>query len=141
MTYPGGSFVWCPQGHNRTFSLDVQCAPVPAQSAAALASVFESNACDYRMPVKSIAGCPTTCITGAASICSDEGVCGYDTDANVSHCFCNVGFSGATCASNSTRAQLESLPSSVLPLPPGSACAAIDFGNSSFDLTPFQAQE
>lgn len=97
ITYPGGDSVWCPN-RNRTFSVEVLCAPVPPANPSAYqtASVFELNDCDYRLTVASVAGCPTACITGN-TICSGNGICGYNTDAGTSQCFCNTGFGGASC--------------------------------------------
>lgn len=85
-------------GRNRTFSLELLCAPAAPQTRYDDASVIETNTCDYRMQLKSIAGCPLECVTGG-SICSNNGVCGYDTDAGKSRCFCYNGFEGGNCGS------------------------------------------
>ena len=67
----------------------------------AAANVVEANTCDYRAQLKSLAGCPTTCITGN-SLCSGAGVCGYNTDAKRVQCFCNSGYSGAQCGTHTS---------------------------------------
>jgi hypothetical protein len=61
------------------------------------AFVYETNSCNYRIQLRSVAGCPAVCQTGR-SVCNGNGICGYDTDNKVSTCFCNAGFSGAQCA-------------------------------------------
>jgi hypothetical protein len=59
--------------------------------------VFETNSCNYKLVLQSIAGCPTQCITGG-SICSGNGICGYDTDAQASRCYCYTGYAGDVCS-------------------------------------------
>ena len=93
LTYAGGESTFCPETvpgsgvkRNRTFSIDVQCAPVAPTTPQTLQSVMETNVCDYRLSVKSIAGCPTACITGDTTICSNSGVCGFDTTLRNSKC-------------------------------------------------------
>lgn len=101
ITFLNGENTWCPYNkngvrNNRTFSVELICGAVPPQSNYADASVFELNNCDYRMQLKSIAGCPLECVAGG-SICSGHGVCGYDTDVGSSRCFCYTGYQGGNC--------------------------------------------
>ena len=106
MQYPGGDSDWCPFipgsttiRKNRTFSIELLCAPTqgtPAQFASS--NVIEANVCDYRVQLKSLAGCPTTCLTGS-TMCSGNGICGFNTDTQRNQCFCNAGSSGPQCAS------------------------------------------
>lgn len=86
---------------NRTLSIDLQCAPVPQSSLNATSySVFEQNVCNYNVQIKSLAGCPTSCLTGlGSSICSNSGRCGYNSDAKRGQCFCFTGYQGTFCES------------------------------------------
>ena len=116
LTYYGGNNLWCPKQQskpvNRSFSVEILCAP---GSVADYAStyVYESNSCDYRIQIKSVAGCPSTCQTGA-SVCSGNGICGYDTDNKVSMCFCNSGFSGPQCGGGAGGGVSKSLSSEAI---------------------------
>jgi hypothetical protein len=65
--------------------------------------VFERNTCDYQIELKSIAGCPTQCINNGL-LCANNGVCGYDTDAKRSKCFCFSGFTGGDCSASTSSA-------------------------------------
>jgi hypothetical protein len=107
LTYYGGSNAYCPgwspnpaysRPTNRSFSVDIQCAPGSISDYGA-AYVYETNSCDYRIQLRSVAGCPSVCQTGA-TVCNGKGICGYDTDNKVSACFCNSGFSGAQCGAS-----------------------------------------
>ena len=100
MTMLNGDNAFCPgrPRQNRTFTLSLLCAPMPVGTLSTSASVFELNACDYRMELKSIAGCPTECTASSGSICSGSGVCGYDTDGRRSRCYCFSNAVGATCS-------------------------------------------
>ena len=105
LTYPGGDYSWCPGDKNRTFSIELLCAPTQGTPATfSTSSVLEANVCDYRVQLKSLAGCPTACITGS-SLCNGNGICGYNTDAKRSQCFCNAGASGAQCAAHPTASK------------------------------------
>lgn len=96
ITMVGGSGQWCYPGQTRTFTVSVQCAPI-VLATVGTATVFERNKCDYQMELKSIAGCPTQCINNGL-LCANNGVCGYDTDAKRSKCFCYSGFTGGDCS-------------------------------------------
>ena len=47
--------------------------------------------------IPSIVGCPSECRTGATSLCSRNGVCGFNADKQRSQCYCYSGYSGSTC--------------------------------------------
>ena len=110
LSYPGGDNTWCPNdasgvAKNRTFSIELLCAPTQGTPATfSTSSVLEANVCDYRVQLKSLAGCPTACITGS-TLCNGNGICGYNTDAKRSQCFCNAGASGAQCAAHPTASK------------------------------------
>lgn len=101
LTYPGGDGTWCPGGQPRTMSLELMCALTqPSVAAYSTASVREENTCSYRVQLPSIAGCPLQCrAPGDTALCSGNGVCGYNTDAGASQCYCYAGWSGGLCAS------------------------------------------
>lgn len=101
LTYTGGDSLWCPRGAQRSMILQVTCAagvPAGPGSYSEGVSVQEVNSCSYQVTLPSIAGCPTECLTGN-TLCSGHGVCGYNTDAGVSQCYCYNGYQGAGCAS------------------------------------------
>lgn len=50
-----------------------------------------------KLQMASIAGCPLQCRTGS-NLCNGNGVCGFNTDAKRSQCFCYTGFTGSTCS-------------------------------------------
>lgn len=97
LKYLGGNSQFCPYSRgayaNRTLTVDIQCGVATDFSSA---YVYETNACDYRIQIRSPAGCPAACQTGA-TVCSGNGICAYDTDAKKSSCFCNTGAAGPQC--------------------------------------------
>ena len=106
LTMLNGESTFCPRSRappygntNRTFTVSLLCAPMPTSTIYTSATVFELNVCDYRMEIKSVAGCPTECTggPGSQSVCGGNGVCGFDTDANRAKCYCYAGFAGAGC--------------------------------------------
>ena len=101
MTYSGGDGTWCPGGRPRTISLQLVCALTqPSPAAYSSVSVIETNTCSYSVQLPSIAGCPTQCrAPGDTKLCSGNGVCGYNSDAMATQCFCYNGFTGGNCAS------------------------------------------
>jgi hypothetical protein len=103
LTYLGGSSSFCGGGRSRSFTVSLQCSPMPLGVLSTTATVFERNTCDYQMELKSIAGCPTQCINNGL-LCANNGVCGYDTDAKRSKCFCYSGFTGADCSASAGSA-------------------------------------
>ena len=58
--------------------------------------VYEENTCNYRIILPSIMGCPTQCLTGT-NLCNGHGVCGYNSDAKRSQCFCFSGWGDGMC--------------------------------------------
>lgn len=105
ITYPMGDSIFCPPNKKRSFSVEVLCSATQGSVAAFNGgSVVEANSCDYRLQVKSLAGCPTACITGN-TLCSGAGVCGFNSDARRVQCFCNSGYSGGTCGTHTSAAK------------------------------------
>lgn len=52
-----------------------------------------------RLQIPSIVGCPSECRTGPTTLCNGHGVCGFNTDAKKSQCYCYTGFTGQSCDS------------------------------------------
>lgn len=100
LTYFGGDATWCPRGVKRSLSLQIVCAALaPGPAGYSLVAAQETSSCAYQVTLPSIAGCPTQCLTGPLQVCSGNGVCGYNTDAGRSQCYCYSGYAGATCGS------------------------------------------
>jgi len=51
----------------------------------------------YEVTIESEYACPLECGFGGHQLCSNHGVCGYDSDLKAARCFCNDGFSGDGC--------------------------------------------
>lgn len=101
LTYNGGESVWCPVVNgvqqNRTLSLELTCDPNADPTIYTTGvTVREENVCDYRVQLPSLAGCPLECQTGG-NLCNGHGVCGFNTDAGRSQCFCYSGWADAKC--------------------------------------------
>jgi hypothetical protein len=109
MTYLGGDALFCPPGQARTMSLEIVCANVVGVPASYnQVSVREENTCSYRVQLPSIAGCPLECRAPAdAAVCSAHGVCGYNTDASKSQCYCFDGYTGALCGAAAPKASMS----------------------------------
>lgn len=77
--------------------------------------VTETNTCHYYIQLNTIHGCPTQCLDSkATTICSGNGICGYDTDAGRSRCFCNSGYAGSTCSSRTTKSHRKTTEGVIL---------------------------
>lgn len=64
--------------------------------------VIESSGCTYDQYTKSIYGCPLQCprtvdMYGNVNLCANHGVCDYDAVLGSPRCFCNNGYTGASC--------------------------------------------
>lgn len=66
-------------------------------------TVSEVNNCEYSATMYSIAGCPLECLTGGA-MCNGHGVCGYNSDAMQSQCFCYSNWGGDKCGTGACAA-------------------------------------
>ncbi len=95
ITYGGGDA--CPQQKTRSLRIWLECVPdaynVPDQEL-----VVETNDCFYEIFAPSAYGCPTECPLNNKQLCSNHGLCGFDSGMKKSKCFCNSGFSGADCS-------------------------------------------
>lgn len=113
LTYGGGESTWCPgygpSQQSRTLSLELTCDPTVDPASATYAAgltVREENTCDYRVQVPSLAGCPLECQTGK-NLCNGHGVCGYNTDAQRSQCYCFNNWAGARCETGACYTVIE----------------------------------
>jgi hypothetical protein len=91
MMYPYGEK--CPNGMLRSATIDVMCENVEM----IIDSALEPSKCQYHMVMRSYYGCPTECPITANGLCNSHGHCAYDTVAKVPYCYCNEGYSGASC--------------------------------------------
>jgi hypothetical protein len=74
--------------------------------------IAETGNCAYEIFVKSLYGCPLECGYGPdptssspkIQLCSNHGICDFDTAQRKSKCFCNDGWVGANCGSKPTAA-------------------------------------
>ena len=105
LTYTGGDDDWCAEvspgkRQKRSLELALECDPSTSTSFAEL-SITEEYNCFYRMWIQHISGCPRECLTSGETptVCNGRGVCGFDTDHQESHCFCNDGYAGEKCGS------------------------------------------
>jgi len=85
----------------RKFTIELTCAdklnPVPSHA-------FENSHCVYTVTIPSIYGCPVECPVTNRRLCGGNGHCAYDYDNNKAMCFCNHGWSGADCSTESSTA-------------------------------------
>lgn len=63
--------------------------------------VEELDPCTYQVFLPSTYGCPLQCPTSASNalVCSNQGICRYDTDLSNARCFCDDGYVEKDCSS------------------------------------------
>ena len=96
ISYPSGEK--CSSGALRTTTLDVHC----ANTKAVTQSAQEPHVCQYHLVMESYHGCPTECPITANGLCNSHGHCAFDTELKVPYCYCNEGYSGASCTATSS---------------------------------------
>jgi hypothetical protein len=94
--YPSGEK--CSTGALRTTTLDVQC----ANTASRILSAQEPHECQYHFAMESYHGCPTECPVTKGGLCNSHGHCAFDDVLKVPYCYCNEGYTGASCTSSSS---------------------------------------
>lgn len=111
VTYTGGDLCPPKRGQQVARSLklwlicDTDVVNVPDQE-----MVAETDNCGYEIFVRSAYGCPRECpmgpdpATGATALCSNHGLCDFDTAVQSSRCFCNDGYSGPDCGTRAGAA-------------------------------------
>lgn len=98
LTYTGGQSCHSGGASRRTFSILLQCAANTVEKIEQQV-IDESAHCAYDITIKSEYACPTQCGFGASrKLCGGHGLCGYDSDAAESRCYCNKGYHGADCS-------------------------------------------
>lgn len=85
---------YCKDSKQRQFTIDMPCAnklnPIPTHA-------YETAHCSYTVTMPSIYGCPLECPVANRQLCGGNGHCAYDYDKGAARCYCNHGFSGASC--------------------------------------------
>lgn len=93
--YLNGQTNFC-EPFNRTFTVNLYCKN-HAFSEPSVAPVIEYAKCEYSIKIDSIYSCPTTCGINTLDLCTDNGICAFDSDLKYARCICNTGFSGKIC--------------------------------------------
>lgn len=91
MTYLYGDK--CPSGTLRSATVDIMCANVLTE----VVEAQEPSECAYHVVMKSYHGCPTECPITKKGLCNSHGHCAYDKSRKEPYCYCNTGYSGASC--------------------------------------------
>ena len=108
ITYGNGDA--CPGTKSRALRLWLECDPdaknIPDQEL-----VTETSGCFYEIFLKSAFGCPLQCPVTTAGLCSNHGLCAFDSGQQRSKCFCNGGFSGSDCSISGAGAAAAGLTS------------------------------
>lgn len=95
LTYTNGQS--CSSGQRRKLALNFKCAPKTISKIEDLI-IDESAHCEYDITIDSEYACPLECgLADTGSVCSAHGLCGYDSDAKRSRCYCNQGRIGEHC--------------------------------------------
>lgn len=95
ISYPSGEK--CSSGALRTTTLDVQCANIKSN----ILSAQEPHVCQYHFVMESYHGCPTECPITSNGLCNSHGHCAFDNQLKAPYCYCNEGYSGASCTETS----------------------------------------
>lgn len=96
--YPAGERCSATIAKPRSASIDVQCANVKS----VILSAQEPDLCEYHLVMNSWHGCPTECPVTSHGLCDSHGHCAYDKQRKEAYCYCNEGYSGASCNSKKT---------------------------------------
>jgi len=95
LTYSNGQS--CSSGQRRKMALNFKCTPKTVSKIEDLV-IDESAHCEYDITIDSEYACPLECgLAATGSVCSAHGLCGYDSDAKRSRCYCNEGRTGEYC--------------------------------------------
>ena len=73
-------------------------APPPPPPAWLQYWIDEFNSCAYTANVYSVLGCPLECPRSGNSVCSGNGVCGFDNNILKARCFCNDDYIESDCS-------------------------------------------
>lgn len=97
----GGPASECAEGISRDLELAFLCADDVTNSFDEEEFVEETDQCHYEIQLKSAYGCPTQCTIVDGHVCNAHGVCGFNYDTNTAGCFCNEGWKGDDCTTES----------------------------------------
>lgn len=101
LTYTGGDQCHHYGAPNRQTSLVLGCAniAIPTPTVA-----NEPEHCHYYVKMDSIYGCPLECPVGGENrdLCSAHGICAWDQTNSKARCFCDDGYTGTDCNSQSS---------------------------------------
>lgn len=126
LRYFSGEDQFCPEGPSgirsrRSFKISVFCDavnhfPAPGKKALLQAPdhVIEREQCQYELAVASPYGCPQECPIHEGKLCSNHGICRYDTDAKTAKCFCDEGYGQADCSEDQTGPNGGAVAGSVI---------------------------
>jgi hypothetical protein len=108
LTYTGGDL--CSNGSPRSLKVWLLCYNDPnnipdSELVYEGDSTTAGSTCAYEIFLKSLYGCPVECpspanqTSGVPQLCSNHGVCDFDSVLGASRCFCNPGWTGKDCGS------------------------------------------
>ena len=91
----------------RQFTVDMPCAnrlnPIPTHA-------YETEHCSYTVTMPSVYGCPLECPVADRQLCAGNGHCAYDYDKGAARCYCNHGYSGASCTTTGSSSSSNYSP-------------------------------
>jgi hypothetical protein len=99
ITYTGGDA--CPNNKARSLKLWIECNP-DVKNIPDSELVTETGACFYEIFIKSAFGCPSQCPVSGGGLCSNHGLCSFDSVIKKPRCFCNGGYSGSDCSATTS---------------------------------------
>jgi len=82
----------------RSATIDVKCANTEKQ----VQYAQEPSLCNYHMEIDSYYGCPKECAVTSKGLCDSHGHCAFDYVSKKAYCYCNEGYSGSDCSSQSS---------------------------------------
>lgn len=97
---------WCDkdQSLNSTFYVRMVCSNDAAATISPTILTLDEDGCEHAVTISSQLACPSQCeVNRESGLCSNRGLCSYDADANISHCFCDEGSEGSDCALKVTK--------------------------------------
>lgn len=103
ISYPAGEMCSDQIKIARKATVDVECANVDAL----VDMAQEPSTCNYHLAMKSYYGCPTQCGITKHGLCNSHGHCAFDPVKREPYCYCNTGYSGASCQNKDSGSSSE----------------------------------